>query len=52
MQADPKVGDDTLLGMIVEVKPPLVLIQVKRDRRDTRGASQEWVKIEELQAPR
>jgi hypothetical protein len=49
LRSDPKVGDETLFGMIVEVKPPLVLVQVRADWREARGASQEWVKIEELQ---
>lgn len=52
LRSDPKVGDDTSLGMIVEVKPPLVLIQLRLDRREPRGASQEWVKIETLRPPR
>jgi hypothetical protein len=52
LRSDPKVGDQTSLGLIVEVKPPLVLIQVKADRREARNASQEWVKIESLRAPR
>jgi hypothetical protein len=52
LRSDPKVGDNTSLGMIVEVKPPLVLVQVSPDRREARGASQEWVKMENLWAPR
>jgi hypothetical protein len=52
LRSDPRVGDDTSLGLIVEVKPPLVLIQVRPDRREARAASQEWVKIENLRAPR
>jgi hypothetical protein len=52
LRSDPKVGDSTSLGMIVEVKRPLVLIQVRPDRREGRNASQEWVKIEALSAPR
>lgn len=52
LRSDPKIGDETSLGMIADVKPPLVLIQVRPDRREARGASQEWVKIENLRAPR
>jgi hypothetical protein len=52
LRADPKVGDETWIGMIVEVKPPLALIQRKANRATGRGPSQEWLKIEELLAPR
>jgi hypothetical protein len=48
LRADPKVGDETALGMIIEVKPPLALIQVRADRREGRNTSHEWVKIESL----
>ena len=52
LRSDPKVGDQTSLGLIVEVKLPLVLIQVPPDRGAGRAASQEWMKIETLRAPR
>lgn len=51
LRANPKVGDETSFGMIIELKPPLALIQVRPDQREIRSASQEWVKIDSLVAP-
>lgn len=50
LRAEPKVGDSTSLGMIIEIKPPLALIQLRPELRESRKASQEWVKIEALSA--
>lgn len=49
LRANPKIGDSTNHGMIVEVKPPLVLVQRKTGVRQP--ATTEWVKIERIEAP-
>lgn len=46
LRANPKVGAETNKGMIVEVKPPLVLIQ----HRSAESAWTEWVKIESIES--
>lgn len=49
LRAKPKVGDNTSRGMIVEVKPPLVLVQRKTGVRQP--TTTEWVRIERIEAP-
>ncbi len=49
LRSNPKVGAATTVGMIIEVKPPLVLVQRKTGARQT--ATTEWVKIEQIEAP-
>lgn len=43
---DFKLGDETNMGMVIEVKPPLAKIQAEQDGK----IIEKWVKIDELQA--
>lgn len=40
------VGDQTTLGMVIEVKPPLAKIQIEVDGK----SSEKWVKIDDLES--
>lgn len=46
LRSDPKVGAETTKGIIVEVKPPLVLIQ----HSNVQPAWTEWVKIDSIES--
>lgn len=52
LQREPKVGDRTNLGTIIEVRPPLALLQYdERYRAVSNRPSLEWVRIDTLSAP-
>lgn len=52
LRENPKVGDETLMGIIVAVRKPLVQIQYNYNAQHTFGKPQlEWVKISTIQAP-
>jgi len=48
LRTNPKVGDRTSLGMIVEIRPPLVLIQHDNPQAKSPTA---WYRIDDLNAP-
>ena len=50
VQARPTVGTRVALGLIVEVKPPLVLVQYDEHGQMLRGRQQEWVPASTLKA--
>ena len=50
VQANPAVGMRVALGLIVEVKPPLVLLQYDEHGQMLRGRQQEWVPASTLKA--
>jgi hypothetical protein len=52
LQREPRVGDRTNLGTIIEVRPPLALLQYdERYRAVSNRPSSEWVRIDTLSAP-
>lgn len=53
LRSAPKVGDQTAEGIIIELRPPLALIQYNAMQRQMFGKpQQEWVSISSLTAPR
>ena len=53
LRTSPKIGDVTLEGMIVDLRPPLALLQYNALQRQMFGKPQtEWVPISSLNAPR
>ena len=53
LRTAPKVGDQTIEGIIIELRPPLALIQYNAMQRQMFGkGQQEWVPINWLTAPR
>lgn len=53
LRTAPKVGDKTMDGIVVELRPPLALIQYSELQRQMFGKPQsEWVPITSLTAPR
>lgn len=53
LRTSPKVGDQTIEGIIIELRPPLALIQYNAMQRQMFGKLQsEWVPISSLIAPR
>lgn len=52
LRTDPKIGDRTSQGIIIELRPPLALIQYSETQRQIFGKPQsEWVQISSLTAP-
>ena len=52
LREDPRVGDRTLNGTIVDIRPPLVLVQYdERYRVLTNRPLTEWLRIDALSAP-
>lgn len=52
LRRQPHVGDRTTLGVVVEIRPPLALVQYDRRYREISGRPvSEWVPIESLSAP-
>lgn len=52
LRQSPRVGDRTNLGTIIEVRPPLALLQYdERYRAATNRPASEWVRIDALSAP-
>ena len=52
LRKQPRVGDRTTLGVVVEIRPPLVLVQYDRRYAEISGRpTSEWVPIESLSAP-
>jgi len=52
LRQSPKVGDRTNVGTIIEVRPPLVLLQYdERYRALSNRAASEWIRIETLTSP-
>jgi hypothetical protein len=53
LRAEPKIGDKTNQGIIIDLRPPLALIQYDAMQRQMFGKpQQEWVPISSLVAPR
>lgn len=53
LRSAPKVGDQTMEGIVIELRPPLALIQYSELQRQMFGKPQsEWVPITSLTAPR
>lgn len=53
LRSAPKVGDQTIDGIVVDLRPPLALIQYSELQRQIFGKPQsEWVPITSLTAPR
>jgi hypothetical protein len=53
LRAEPKIGDKTNQGVIIELRPPLALVQYDAVQRQMFGKPQsEWVPIGSLVAPR
>lgn len=50
VQANPQVGMRVALGLIVEVKQPLALIQYDQNGQALKGRQQEWVPVSTLRA--
>jgi hypothetical protein len=52
LRQEPKVGDRTNVGTIIEVRPPMVLMQYdERYRAVSSRPATEWVRIDSLSAP-
>jgi len=52
LRQDPRVGDRILNGTIIEIRPPLVLVQYdERYRSLLNRAPTEWLRIDGLSAP-
>jgi len=52
LRQSPRVGDRTSLGTIIEVRPPLALLQYdERYRAVSNRPPSEWVRIDALSAP-
>jgi hypothetical protein len=53
LRTAPKIGDQTIEGIITDLRPPLALIQYNAMQRQMFGKPQsEWVPIRSLTAPR
>lgn len=53
LRAEPKIGDKTNQGIIIDLRPPLALIQYDAMQRQMFGKpQQEWLPISSLVAPR
>lgn len=53
LRTAPKIGDQTADGIIIDLRPPLALIQYNAMQRQLLGKPQsEWVQIQSLIAPR
>lgn len=53
LRTAPKIGDQTIEGIIIDLRPPLALIQYNATQRQIFGKPQsEWVQISSLTAPR
>lgn len=52
LRSDPRVGDRTGIGIIIELRGPLALIQYDERYRSLSGKPQtEWIRVETLTAP-
>ena len=53
LRTAPKVGDQTIEGIVIDLRPPLALIQYNAMQRQIFGKPQtEWISISSLTAPR
>jgi hypothetical protein len=52
LRTQPQIGDRTSVGVIVELRPPLALVQYDRRYREFAGRPvSEWLRIDSLSAP-
>lgn len=52
LRTQPRVGDRTSLGVVIELRPPLALVQYDRRYQEVSGRpASEWLRIDGLSAP-
>lgn len=50
LRLQPEIGQETQLGTVIDVRLPMVQVQLNKLERQRRGRDQEWVKAEVLDA--